>query len=572
MSKALESGLNERMRRPDRAEWDGVRIGALLTVLILCALASWGARDNLNTDAVAYAQIARHYAAGNWGLAVSGYWGPLVSWLAVPGILIGLEPILALRLVVGLSGVLFWISCSGLLRSVGLSRPAVACGEFLAALIIPAWVAQTLSPDLLLSASLLWAMRILFLTPLELWTTQAWHAGVACGIAYWSKGIGGPLGAELMGVALFWRIIEHAGPDFRSVWRERSGRVVRSLAPGAACFLALALPWVLVLSLHYGHLTFSTSGRIAHAVVGPGSTDRYHPFARTFHTPEAGRITSWEDPSRMNYQYWSPFENGENAKHQLGLIQENLRTVVVLLGGFELTGLSLIGIAGSLLLFAQACRAGRAVVPGWGLAWLACGCLSAPYLLVYVKEVDQRYLFAAFPWVLAGCLGTVEWAAGVGQKPSTDGFSSHSLHRLGMAGVTLIFGLSALPPLWGALTGALDPASFLARDLKQRMERAQFRGAIAGSGLIAGGRTGVYLAYWMRSPWRGDELNPSPEAIVASGAAFYLVSSKSNLIPRLVLDPRFEDLSGRLFSSAEEAQNYPLRLFAVRSAAGPSLR
>src|SRR5204862_241539 len=76
----------------------------------------------------------------------------------------------------------------------------------------------------------------------------------------------------------------------------------RSLAITLAMFACVAGLWMLVLSNKYGKPTFSTTARIAHALAGPGVGDRYHPTFRTFHEPESGRVTSWEDPTSMPYQ------------------------------------------------------------------------------------------------------------------------------------------------------------------------------------------------------------------------------------------------------------------------------
>ena len=50
-----------------------------------------------------------------------------------------------------------------------------------------------------------------------------------------------------------------------------------------------ALPWIGVLSAHYGEFTFSTSARVARAIAGPPDTARYHPTMRTLHTPPPAR-------------------------------------------------------------------------------------------------------------------------------------------------------------------------------------------------------------------------------------------------------------------------------------------
>ena len=45
--------------------------------------------SRLNTDAIAYMRIAEYWAAGNFELAVTGYWGPLLSLLMVPFLYLG---------------------------------------------------------------------------------------------------------------------------------------------------------------------------------------------------------------------------------------------------------------------------------------------------------------------------------------------------------------------------------------------------------------------------------------------------------------------------------------------------
>ena len=45
--------------------------------------------SRLNTDAIAYMRIAEYWVSGNFELAVTGYWGPLLSLLMVPFLLKG---------------------------------------------------------------------------------------------------------------------------------------------------------------------------------------------------------------------------------------------------------------------------------------------------------------------------------------------------------------------------------------------------------------------------------------------------------------------------------------------------
>lgn len=49
----------------------------------------------INPDGVSYISIASHYASGHLNDAINAYWSPMLSWLMVPYILLGVEPIVA---------------------------------------------------------------------------------------------------------------------------------------------------------------------------------------------------------------------------------------------------------------------------------------------------------------------------------------------------------------------------------------------------------------------------------------------------------------------------------------------
>ena len=87
----------------------------------------------LNPDAVAYMRIAGYYAGGQWDLAVTGYWGPLLSWLMVPLLKAGMAPLVAARVVMALSGVVFLCGAVAVFRSFRLPRLALVTGAWIAA-------------------------------------------------------------------------------------------------------------------------------------------------------------------------------------------------------------------------------------------------------------------------------------------------------------------------------------------------------------------------------------------------------------------------------------------------------
>ena len=67
--------------------------------------------DQLNPDGLAYIRIAQYYLNGQTALMISGYWGPLLSWLIVPWLLVFDDPLLAAHAAMAVSAVVFLFGC-----------------------------------------------------------------------------------------------------------------------------------------------------------------------------------------------------------------------------------------------------------------------------------------------------------------------------------------------------------------------------------------------------------------------------------------------------------------------------
>src|SRR3989442_5565017 len=77
--------MTDQSRSADRKFFVTVPVPAVFVFQIIAlAIAGWINRQALNPDGVAYMRIASYYAAGRMDLAITGYWGPLLSWLLVP--------------------------------------------------------------------------------------------------------------------------------------------------------------------------------------------------------------------------------------------------------------------------------------------------------------------------------------------------------------------------------------------------------------------------------------------------------------------------------------------------------
>lgn len=363
--------------------------GAIIVFQIfLLVIAGYRNIRNINPDAVSYLRIAEYYVEGNFSLAITGYWGPLFSWLMVPPIAAGLEPLTAARLVMGMSAVIFLLGAL-LLYYTALKQLVLVLGAgFTTALFTIYWSAAGIAPDLLMGGLILAAIALTVRRSSNMGRQWLTAAGVLYGLAYLAKSVALPVSIGVVSVVLGLRIFK--------------GEQTPSAGARTACFIALGLvcitgPWIAILSYHYGQPTFSTSAPINHALTGPGELARYHWFIRTHHEVEPGRITSWEDPDPAVYTAWHPFQRIDALRHQTRVIVENARNIVRNLQTFDLFGL---GLAAVVLACLRPAR--RTVWEPWQLCAPLLAILAGIYLPVYA--LDTRYYLACLPIMLVVAL------------------------------------------------------------------------------------------------------------------------------------------------------------------------
>lgn len=478
------------MEEMAKAESHRVQIvGGLLLAALACILL-WTARTHaldVDQDGIAYMRIAEYWAAGDFRLAITGYWGPLLSWATAAVLRAGVPLPLAGHLAAAAGGVLFVGASLLALRRLGLSPRQALVATALTALATVSWATESVTPDLLVSAFLLLGWAGLagqdFLTS----TRSQVLTGVALGIAYLAKAVALPVGVLSIAVAAL----------LHTVLGERIGRVLRACSISATLLAAIAAPWILVLSLHYGKPTFSTSGPINHAIVGPSAPPDAieHPYRMAIAAPDRGRVTSWEEPSGMRYPLWSPFESAENLRHQFGLVRRNHAGIFGALVSMDLLSLGVVALPAAFLfhlpwrenLLRQRWR--------WSFALLLP--LFAIYLPVFAKAT--RYFYAAFPLMVGVSLALVD---GMIERRGTApaGRFVGSLRFLPVALACVAFGVPAALDAGKTLVGGSSGVSRAAH----RTASALTKSGHAQAGFVGGGDLGTRLAFFARQPWCGD--------------------------------------------------------------------
>jgi hypothetical protein len=356
-------------------------------------------------------------------------------------------------------------------------------------------------------------------------------------LAYLAKGVAFPVALLICaGLGALW-------------WNDRPesrARLTRGVLFTLLGFSLLAAPWVAVLSVKYGQLTFSTSGRLNHAMVGPPDVHRFYPLDRGFHRPEPGRITFWEDP-QVSYPDWSPLASPGNALHQLRIVARNACLVLIMLTSVSLAVPVLI----SFVLWRLFRREWPASLlrNHWWWAAVPVVALGLVYLPGNLLMSEQRYFYAALPFLIVLHTGILFWW----RKPEW------------IQGTVLVACAALIPTLCRSLIrpGPARTAGVQAHQLARKISEAHLAGPVAGSGRLPGGRTGLYVAFLLNQPWYGDEPVPSAVGFKQSGARLIIVGRESPAVNDLDVDPGFRSLDSDLFASPEQASASSLKVYEV---------
>lgn len=496
-----------RKRTSERLAFPHTRLIALALIYLVVALVLLPRfRFEINPDGISYIAIARKILAGQAGGAVNGYWGPLFSWLLLPFLALGLDPLLAGKLLSiliglvtlpGLSALSYRFEMSERLRTVVLAALLPALWQF---------TFHSLSPDFLVVCILVHYFAVV----LDGGFAGALRKGATCGVlgglVYLAKAYG------------FHFFLAHftltAGLLLAGATGDPERRaILRTWLLGLGVLAAIAGPWAATLSAKYGRPTLATTGAYNHALVAPGSRGQpmhYRGFMAP-HDPEATSV--WEDPSFIPLRDWSPLTSAATMKHQLALLAGNARMIWRMFSSYSL--FALVTLLAYVLFCVQPIQ--RSLRPG-GEAYplLALLLYPAGYALVLVQE---RYLFVCV--VLLALMG-----GHVVQRLAAGGFLTG--RRL-TVGCLLLAGSIAAQPLKQTATLARQGGGRNARVVSgQLAQLADLRGRIASNREWV---QTLFIAYHLGLTYCGEQGDTPAEAVPSElarlGVRYFFVWSES---------------------------------------------
>jgi len=522
-------------------------------------------------DAVAYVQIARHYAQGRLDLAVSSWWAPLFSWLLVPAVWAGIEPLVFGRILGVLFGLGFALAVAAVVREMkGDEHRSLA---FVAALMLALiMLLRPLMPDFLLTCLLTWYFVLTARLLKRCSLSRSFATGFLGGCAYLAKAYALPF------------ITLHLCLTFTMRrWLVRrglaEGQVLKPFAMAVAGLLLVCLPWVARISAHDGVLTISGSGRydlipVRAAGLGPLP---YKELQRL----RSGRITSWENPMEVPYDWPSASKVLAGVKFQLATVFRNFEEAFKgeTAAGFGILLLGLLAVTFILLFLRQSLSTTEFVLCCW--AFTSVAIYVGGYILLHVR---LRYLFPVSGISLALFVHALGWL-----RKSSDFHRSEeqaeecpaltrrifAAFRRGLTGLLVVSIGGMLLFMIAGWHGSRGKGA-QAHWLKKSARGFGITGRVAANVWSLG----LYMSYWSDSVFLGEFGGDSPEAIAKEltpfGQTFVLVFYNKALADKLEKDPLFKtvgvsaDLSGNQvvyafeFSCSQECstEGKPLRLLS----------
>jgi hypothetical protein len=237
----------------------------------IAGILSFYQRDYVSADFVAYVTIARR-TIEQPSSAITTYWSSLFSWMMTPLLIVGVDDLIAGRIVLLISGLCYLSAIHRLtvIHSIENreTNHLIQVGTMTCSVIHAAiWANYLLAPDLLANAFLYSYFCLVSDRQLiEYRPASTFSAGMMAGMAYLAKAYMLPFCLlHVVLTIMFDRLTWNSHP----LETRRTRTALAMLCLFGLGLGLLAGPWIACLSWKCGCLTFSTAGSANHANMSP---------------------------------------------------------------------------------------------------------------------------------------------------------------------------------------------------------------------------------------------------------------------------------------------------------------
>jgi hypothetical protein len=341
-------------------------------------------RYQINPDGISYISIAQKYLNGDFGNAINGYWGPLLSWLLMPFLYFSSDALLATKLLSLLTGLVAIVALRTLSYRFETTESIRTTILFSAVPVVLNFAFLDIAPDLLLACILLFYFTVIFSVKYAGRINKGIVCGALGGVAYLSKSFAFPF---FISHFFIMNVLHY----LRNETKEARQKVFHNFLAGFVVFSLISGVWIGLISNKYGKLTFGTSGKATFcweaAPNAQGTAVLWQGFLKP---PDVTAISAWEDPSYLEMPSYNPFGSWPNLWHQLKFAAGNIYKIAGIFMNFSLLSIAT-GIAYVLFWLR---RFNRMTIPSEVLyPTVTIALLAGGYSLVLV---ESRYLWVIF--------------------------------------------------------------------------------------------------------------------------------------------------------------------------------
>ncbi len=345
-------------------------------------------RYSMDPDGISYLNMANRYANNGFVDSVNGYWSPLGSWLLVPFIKAGLEPVITLKIINGILGLLSLFSCISLQNKFNIHPVLKKIMPYAFVALLLSFCFHELFADLLLVFLLSLYLNLVFGNNFISSRKNLLLAGLLGALCYFAKAYCFPFFLLYTTIVLFMLCKKKFGRHFIKPF-------IKKVILVYAVFFVITSPYLYALYKKYDAVLISTAGKLNNTwFLAPGfNSDNTMVIA----PPYKEAISYWDEPAYKKEKTLSPFNSAALFFKQIKLIGSNTISFSQIL--FSVSVFSFFILAGFIFyLFKRK----KETTSGEWILLLTIILLPAGYLLIII---EWRYVWIlSMLLLIAGCI------------------------------------------------------------------------------------------------------------------------------------------------------------------------
>jgi len=275
-------------------------LAAIFFIILFFYLFPWY-QFIINPDGISYINVAQRISRGEYYYSLNGCWSPLSSWILVPFIKAGFDPVLSLKYINGILGLLSLFCCNALINKFNIHNTLKKILPFFIVVILIYYVFYELCADLLQLFFILLYLNLVLSKNFIENNYKIIFAAAMGAFAYYAKAYNLPFFLAHFSLATFILLKKNKKTNFTKV-------LVKKIAIAFTTFILLVSPYIITLSHKYGFATISNASKLNISwVLTNGASGMDSKRIMAFDLPYTDATSTWDEPTYSQQKFITPF-------------------------------------------------------------------------------------------------------------------------------------------------------------------------------------------------------------------------------------------------------------------------